>query len=198
MKQSVPSQRLAIVGGRPIRSRAWPMWPRSDKSTEKLVLDVLHSNRWTISGYYTGHKPYERKFAEAFAHYNKTKYCVPTSSGSAALAIALQAIGVGYGDEVLVPGLTWVACASAVVALGAVPVFVDIDPLTLCMSPVAAAQSITPRTKAIMLVHLYCGVADIDAFLALARRAGLLHDAAQMIHSTKTLRINLVNVFGPG
>jgi dTDP-4-amino-4,6-dideoxygalactose transaminase len=134
---------------------------------------VLRSERWTISGPNTGEKARERSFAEAFAKYHHVPYCVPTANGSAALTIALEAIGVGPGMEVLVPALTWVACASAVSRVGAIPVLVDIDPCTLCMSVEAARQAVTSATAAILLVHLYCTIADLESFCQFSSEAGL-------------------------
>lgn len=167
------NDKLAILGGEPVRKKPWPIWPRADKNTEKLLKDVLYSGRWTISGCYTGRKSYERQFAEAFAKFNNVPYCVPTANGSAALKIALEALGVGYGKEVLVPGLTWVACASSVLAVGAVPILVDIDPDSLCMSLEDARKAITKNTAAIMLVHMYCMIADIEGFLKLSAETGI-------------------------
>jgi L-glutamine:scyllo-inosose aminotransferase/L-glutamine:2-deoxy-scyllo-inosose/3-amino-2,3-dideoxy-scyllo-inosose aminotransferase len=112
---------LAILGGSPVRSRPWPSWPRADEKTEEVLRDVLHSGRWAISGPYRGRKSYERRFAEAFAEFNGVQYAVPTTSGTASLTLALLALGVGPGDEVLTPGLTWVACASSVFCVGATP-----------------------------------------------------------------------------
>lgn len=173
--------RLAILGGKPIRQRAWPGWPRADADTERLLLEVLRSERWTLSGMYSGEKLFERRFAEAFAAYHETPFCVPTSNGSSALTVALEALGVGYGDEVLVPGSTWVACASAVTRVGAVPILVDVEADTLCMSAALARQAISPRTAAILVVHVACAVADLDAFTALAGDTGvpLLEDCSQ-------------------
>lgn len=178
---SLSYERLAIAGGTPVCNFKWPKWPRSDEETERLVLDVLRSERWAISGYYTGTKPYEKRFAEAFADFHKVPFCVPTASGSTALSIALEALGVKRGDEVLVPGLTWVACASSVAAIGAVPILVDIEPETLCMSADSARQAITERTRAVMLVHLYCTVGNIDEFGALAKESDiqLIEDCSQ-------------------
>jgi dTDP-4-amino-4,6-dideoxygalactose transaminase len=174
-------ERLALAGGEPIWTGNWPVWPRADEKTEELVTKALHSRRWAISGVYMGVTPFERLFAEAYARYHEVPYCVPTSSGSAALSIALEALGVGRGDEVLVPGVTWVACASSVAAMGAVPILVDIDPSNLCMSVDAARAALSERTRAIMLVHLFCACCDLDAFLDLARETGLpiLEDCAQ-------------------
>lgn len=144
--QSEP-QRLAILGGQPVRQRPWPKWPIASASTERNLLDVLYSNRWTISGRHVGSTPYERRFAEAFAGFHNIQHCVPTANGSSAITIALEALNVGYRDEVLVPGLTWVACASAVTAIGAVPILVDLDPETLCMSPDAARAAMFGDTR---------------------------------------------------
>ena len=173
---------LAIHGGRPVWSGNWPKWPRVNAGTEKMVLEALHSGRWAISGCYTGTRSFERRFADEFARYHNVSYCVPTASGSAALSVALEAVGVRRGDEVLVPGLTWVACASSVSALGATPILVDVDPETLCMSVDAARDALGPKTAAIMLVHLYGTVGDLDGFVALAneRKIPLIEDCAQV------------------
>jgi len=172
---------LALYGGTPVRSREWPQWPRVDEDTERLLADALHSGRWTFSGYYHERKCYERLFAEAFAKYCGVKYCTPVVSGTAALMTALQAIGVGPRNEVLVPAITWVACASSVAAVGAKPIFVDIEEDSLCMCPDDAKTKITQRTAAIMLVHLYCTVADVGAFLSLAEETGIpiIEDCSQ-------------------
>lgn len=172
---------LAIAGGAPVRQRPWPSWPIVTKRSESVLLDALHSGRWTVSGAFTGTENYERRFAARFAEFHDVPYCVPSCHGSSALTIALEALGVGAGCEVLVPGLTWVACASAVAGLGAVPVLVDIDPQTLCMSVDAAKAIITERTAAIMVVHLFGSAADLDAFVALSRDTDipLLEDCSQ-------------------
>lgn len=175
------SERLALAGGEPVYRETWPRWPRADRGTELTVLEALHSGRWAISGCSTGTRPFERRFAAAFAAYHGLPYCVPTASGSSALSIALEALGVRRGDEVLVPGLTWVACASSVAAMGAIPVLVDVEPGTLCMSVEAARAAMTRRTAAIMVVHLYCSAADLDGFTALSGDSGipLLEDCSQ-------------------
>src|SRR5258708_17044047 len=127
-------ENLAILGGLPVRRMPWPKWPRADEGTERNLLDVLYSGRWAISGIYNGQKLYERRFAEAFAEFHAIPFCVPVCNGTAALTVALEALDVRYGDEVLVPGITWVACASAVAGIGGIPVLVDVEPDTLCMS----------------------------------------------------------------
>lgn len=165
--------KLAIAAGTPVRRTPWPRWPRADAGTESVVLDVLHSGRWAISGVYRGRPSYERRFAQAFAEYNGVSRCVPTTSGTSSLTIAMLGLGVGPGDEVLTPGLTWVAAASSVACIGATPILVDIDPDTLAMSLEAARRAIGPRTKAIIVVHPFCRLADIDGFVSLARAHGL-------------------------
>jgi L-glutamine:scyllo-inosose aminotransferase/L-glutamine:2-deoxy-scyllo-inosose/3-amino-2,3-dideoxy-scyllo-inosose aminotransferase len=172
---------LAIAGGAPVRRAPWPLWPRADEGTESIVREVLHSGRWAISGAYRGQRSYERRFAEAFAAWNGVARCVPTTSGTSSLTIALLGLGIGPGDEVLVPGMTWVACASSVACIGATPILVDVEPDTLAMSLDAARAAIGPRTRAIMLVHTFCRLADIDGFVALAARHGipLIEDCSQ-------------------
>jgi len=142
---------------------------------------VLHSGRWTLSGAYAGETCTERRLASAYAEFYGVPYCTPVTSGSASLTLAMLALGVGPGDEVLVPGLTWVACASTVLAIGAVPIPVDIEHDSLAMSAIMARAAVTGQTKAIMIVHPFCTVAQIDAFVALSRAAGipLIEDCSQ-------------------
>ena len=172
---------LAILGGEPIRKKTWPKWPKATLAMEKELLQALHSGRWAISGAYTGKVCHERKFAEAFAEYNGAKYCIPTINGTSALLLALLALGVGPGDEVLVPGVTWVACASVVTTLEAIPILVDVDSKTLTMSLEQARKAITPKTKAFMLVHLYGSVGYLDEFLNLSKEMNIpiIEDCAQ-------------------
>ncbi len=157
------------------------MWPRYTEAARREVDAALASGRWAISGPWTGQPCREQRFAEQFAAFHGSDHCIPTANGSAALVVALEALDVGPGDEVLVPGLTWVANASAVVRANAVPVLVDIDPETLCMSVEAARRALSSRTRAICVVHLYSSMADMDRFRVLAAEAGapLVEDCAQ-------------------
>ena len=120
-------------------------------------------------------------FEERFAAAHGAKHGVAMNNGTTALMASLMAHGIGPGDEVIIPAFTFFATASCVLSVGARPVFADIDPLTYCLSPAAAEAAITPRTKAIMPVHLYGHPADMPAFEALCRKRGLilLEDAAQ-------------------
>ncbi|MFF1381830.1 DegT/DnrJ/EryC1/StrS family aminotransferase [Streptomyces sp. NPDC058308] len=173
---------LAVDGAAPVRGgRPWPPWPQPASGAGLALLDVLHSGRWSIASPCTGEPTRERRFADDFASYLGTGHCIPTASGTAALMTALEACGVGAGDEVIVPALSWAASASTVLGVNAVPVFVDIDPETLCLDPAATEAAITPATKAIVVVHLYSALADLDALQSVAGRHGLalIEDAAQ-------------------
>lgn len=172
---------LAITGGKPVRTTPWPIWPIATDQTMANLEAVMRSGRWAISGCSNGVKGYEQRFCQAFADYQGSPYAVATTNGSAAIKIAMQEVGVGPGTEVIVPGLTWVACASTVVDLGAVPVLVDIDPNSLSISVQAAAAAINAKTVAILVVHAYCSAADIDGFIDLAHQTGiaLIEDCSQ-------------------
>lgn len=121
------------------------------------------------------------RFEQAFAELHGARFGVATSSGTTALIAALMAHAIGAGDEVIVPAFSFFATASCLLAVGAVPVFADIDPVTFCLDPEAAERAITPRTKAILPVHLYGQPANMPAFASLCARRGLvlLEDAAQ-------------------
>jgi len=120
-------------------------------------------------------------FEEEFADFCGVEHCVAVNSGTSALHLALLAAGVGPGDEVITVPCTFVATVAAVVYSGARPVFVDVDPVTYTMDPARIEGAITPRTKAILPVHLYGNPADMDPILEIARRHGLtvIEDAAQ-------------------
>lgn len=120
-------------------------------------------------------------FEEAFAAFQGTKRCVGLASGTAALWLSLKALGVGAGDEVITTPHTFIATVEPIEEVGAVPVFVDIDPVTYNLDPARIKAAITPRTKAIMPVHLYGQMAAMDAIMETARRHNLyvIEDAAQ-------------------
>jgi len=121
-------------------------------------------------------------FQREFAAYIGVKHALAVTNGTAALEMALTALGIGPGDEVITTPMTWVATANAIVTRGATVVLADVDPRTLNLDPDAAAKKITPRTKAILPVHLYGQCADMDAFTALAHKHGLaiVEDAAHV------------------
>jgi perosamine synthetase len=139
------------------------------------VLDCLESTWISSSGKYLD------RFEAGFAEFCGVRHAVACSNGTTALHLALVALGVGPGDEVIVPTLTFVATANTVTYCGAQPVFVDAEPDTWTIDPAAIEAKITPRTKGIIVVHLFGQPADMDPINALARRHGLfvLEDAAQ-------------------
>lgn len=125
--------------------------------------------------------PEVRAFEAAFAEYNGARTCIAVNSGTAALQLALMAAGIGAGDEVIVPSFTFFATAEAVSVLGATPVFVDVDPISYTVTAAAIEGAITPRTRAVIPVHLYGQAADLDPILELAKKHSLhvIEDAAQ-------------------
>jgi perosamine synthetase len=157
-KRSVPVAAPALVG----REREY-------------VLDCLDSSWISSTGRYID------RFERGFAAYCGVGFGVGCCNGTAALHVALRALGVGPGDEVIVPTLTFVATANAVAYCGAEPVFVDSEPTTWNMDPAAVAARIGPRTKGVLVVHLYGHPVDMDPILEVARRQGLfvVEDAAQ-------------------
>jgi dTDP-4-amino-4,6-dideoxygalactose transaminase len=138
------------------------------------VLTVLEGSQ------YIGGAPVE-KFEHEFADFVGAKYCVGVANGTDAITLAARALGLGAGDEVLVPANTFFATAEAISNSGARPVFVDVDPITFHMDAVSAAKSVTERTKAIVPVHLYGRAMDMRPFEELAGRNGLsiIEDCAQ-------------------
>jgi dTDP-4-amino-4,6-dideoxygalactose transaminase len=125
--------------------------------------------------------PEVRAFEAAFAEYVGARACIAVNSGTAALQLALMAAGIGAGDEVIVPSFTFFATAEAVSVLGATPVFVDVDPVSYTLTAAAIERDITPRTRALIPVHLYGQAADLDPILELAKKHHLhvIEDAAQ-------------------
>lgn len=141
---------------------------------DKAILDLLPTTQYTLGSQVA-------TFEEEFAAYCGVKYGVGVNSGTSALHLALLAAGVGPGDEVVTVSCTFVATAAAVIYTGATPVFVDVDPESCTMDPSKLDAAITPRTKALIPVHLYGHSADMDPIMSIARRYGLtvIEDAAQ-------------------
>jgi len=161
---------LAIKGGKPLRdvkANPWPKWPYWDDNDKKALIKVLESGVWSYNG------PVEQQFNQAYAEFTGTKYALSVANGTVSIQLALEALGIGLGDEVIVPGLTWQATAATVLDVNAVPILVDVDEETWCIDPVAVERAITSRTKAIIPVHLYGCFADMDAILDLAQKHNL-------------------------
>ncbi|WP_220274730.1 DegT/DnrJ/EryC1/StrS family aminotransferase [Trinickia dinghuensis] len=174
-------KKLAICGGTAVVDRHWPNWPQCTENTRRNIDTVLGSHRWSISGQYRGQSSWEERFAQAFSAYTGAAFCVPSSTGTAGLTMTLEACEVGAYDEVIVPGVSWVASASAVLGVNAIPVLTDVEPETGCLDPSALERAITPRTRAITVVHLGSAVADLDRLTAIARERSipLIEDCAQ-------------------
>jgi len=161
---------LALLGGTPVRSRPWPSWPVRDESERKQLLDSFDNSSW--GGFpFPGKKTAE--LAERFARFQDAKFGIPCSNGSISLEICLRAAGVKAGDEVIVPCTSWVATGAAPIWVNAVPVFVDINPVNYCIDVDAVEAAITPRTRAIIPVHLGSSMADLDRLTEIAARHGL-------------------------
>ncbi|RMF71216.1 MAG: DegT/DnrJ/EryC1/StrS family aminotransferase [Acidobacteria bacterium] len=168
-------RRLAISGGEPVRTEPWPTWPVWDASEEQALIDTLRSGRWGVGG--------ERvpRLEARYAELHGARHAVACCNGTVALQIALVAAGIEAGDEVITSAYTFMATALAILAVGAVPVFVDVEPGTHNLDPDRIEAAITPRTRAIMPVHIGGRPADMDRILAIAKRHGLrvVEDAAQ-------------------
>lgn len=168
--------KLALLGGTPNKPIV-PAWPVRDEREEQAVIEVIRSG---IYGGFPEPAPHAARFAADFAAMHDAAYGIACANGTVTMTTALQAAGVGWGDEVLVPALSFAATAWAPLSLGAVPVICDLDPRTFCIDAEAAEDAITARTRAIIPVHLGSTLADMDALLALARKHNLIviEDAA--------------------
>jgi len=157
-------EKPALLGGTPTKTNKFPDWPQYDQNEEKALMEVLQSRIWWRT---PGTKTLE--FEQKFAEYHQAKYGIACTNGTAALEIVMAALGIGLGDEVIVPDFTFVATASAVLFTGAMPVMVDIDPGTYCIDPLKVEEAITLRTKAVVAVHLGGHPADLDRLQEICR-----------------------------
>jgi len=161
---------LAISGGTPVRSIPYPTWPSGDDREIEAVTDVIRNGEW---GGFPEPGRYGGRFEEAFAAYQGATHGILMSNGTITMEVALKALGIGWGDEVIIPALTFAATAYAPIAAGALPVIVDVSPDTWCIDPDLVEAAITPATKAIMPVHLGHQMADMDRIMAIAAKHGL-------------------------
>lgn len=171
------TQHLAIDGGTPIREKMLPFGaPYFGEQEIAEVVDTLKSG-WISTG------PKTKKFEQEFAEYVGASYAVGLNSCTAGLHLSLVVLGIGPGDEVIVPSLTFGATANVVEHVGARPVLVDVDATTLTIDPAAVERAITPQTKAILPVHYGGMPSDLDALRALAEPRGIviIEDAAHAI-----------------
>ncbi|MGH9832114.1 MAG: DegT/DnrJ/EryC1/StrS family aminotransferase [Blastocatellia bacterium] len=169
--------KLALRGGHPVRIRPFTAWPIYDEREARGLQRVLESGAW---GGYPCPNDHAREFARRFAAAHSARYGVAVANGTVSLELALEAAGIGFGDEVIVPAYTWEGTAAAVLFAGAAPVFVDVDPDTYCLDPALIEAAITERTRVIIPVHLGFRFADMDAMMEIAAKHDLfvLEDCA--------------------
>jgi len=160
--------RLAIFGGEPIRRRPFARWPQFDEREKAALIEVLESGVWG------GYSPKVAEFERRFAGFHGAKFGVTAANGTVTLEAALIAAGVGAGDEVIVPPISFISTATAVLRVGAAPVFADIDESTYNLDPAPAREAVTERTRAIIPVHFAGQPADLDAIIELAERHDLV------------------------
>jgi dTDP-4-amino-4,6-dideoxygalactose transaminase len=166
----------ALLGGTPVRRERFTAWPIITEDDERGFLEVFRKKKWNrLDGNYTS------TFEETWARTLGAKHCVAVANGTSALITSLAALGIGPGDEVIVPPYTFVATINAVLMHHALPVFVDTDPETFQIDATKIEAAITERTACIMPVHLGGSAADMDTILAVAKKHKLpvVEDACQ-------------------
>lgn len=181
-------ERLALDGGTPTYGGPWPQWPQPTEDDVQAVAATVRAGTWCSAARGQAEvAAFEAEFAALHAapagpgQVDAPVAAVAVASGTAALILALQAAGVGPGDEVVVPPYTFIATVTAALFLGAIPVFADVDPQTLCLDAASASAAIGPRTKAVLPVHFAGCPADLERLAALCRHTGvaLVEDACQ-------------------
>jgi dTDP-4-amino-4,6-dideoxygalactose transaminase len=185
---------LALQGGKKSKRKPFPVWPQYDDAERKALTEVLESRVWWRT---TGTRTLG--FEQEFAKFHGARHGLAVTNGTAALEVTMSALGVGPGDEVILPDFTFVATASAVLYAGAMPVTVDVLPETYCIDPQLAEAAITGRTKAIIAVHMGGHPADLDALGDLAKKKGIvLVEDSSHAHATewKGQRIGSYGVAG--
>jgi dTDP-4-amino-4,6-dideoxygalactose transaminase len=167
---------LAIHGGTPVSAAPFPMWPQFDPKVLEVVQEPLRTGK---VNYWTGTVGME--FEQAFAEWCGARFGVSTTNGTSALHTALAGLGIGPGDEVIVPSYTFIATSFSVCQAGAVPVFADVERNSHTLDPAAVEAAISPQTAAIMPVHLYGVIANLGPLLEIAKKHGLalVEDSAQ-------------------
>jgi L-glutamine:scyllo-inosose aminotransferase len=164
------SDKLALFGGTPVRSEPFAPWPQFDDRERQQLMAAFESRHW---GGYPFPSPLAEAFGARFAAYHGARFGIPATNGTVTMEIALRALGIKAGDEVIVPCYTFMATAACAVHLNAVPVFVDVEDRNWCMDPAAVEAAITPKTRVIIPVHLGHQTADMDRLREIAQRHGL-------------------------
>ena len=173
-----PVRRLALEGGAPVRKEPFAPWPVFAADEIEAVAAVLRSGK---VNYWTGEQAHE--FEREFARFIGARHAVALANGTAVLELALHTLGIGAGDEVVVPSKTFIASASCVVRVGATPVIADVDPDSQNITAASIEAVLTARTKAVIAVHLAGWPCEMDGILALAKERGLfvVEDCAQSV-----------------
>src|SRR5260370_304771 len=161
---SVAQQLLAIHGGPRTRSTPFPQWPRPTQASRRAINDVLESGHWWQSG-----EGRAEDLEDWLASYHDSLGAVAVTNGTHALELSFKALGFGPGDEILVPALTFISTATAVTAVGATPIPVDIRSDTLCLDPIDLERRITSRSRDVVPVHLAGQPADMTAIQEIVR-----------------------------
>lgn len=167
--------KIALFGGRPLRTSDFVRWPQWDATEGEALQRVLAQGPWwrVAGGEVTA-------FEKEFAAFHGASRALAVTNGTAALEILLEMLDIGSGDEVIVPAFTFISTSIAVQRRGAIPIVADVDGRTYCLDPASFEASITPRTRAVIPVHMAGQVADMDAIDVIARRASVevIQDAA--------------------
>jgi dTDP-4-amino-4,6-dideoxygalactose transaminase len=166
---------LALLGGAKTKTKPFPLWPQYDERERDALLGVLESRVWWRT-------PGTRtlQFEQDFAAFHQATHGIAVTNGTHALEVILSALGIGPGDEVILPDYTFCATASCALFAGALPIMVDVDHETFCIDPDLVEAAITPQTKAIIAVHMGGHPADLDRLTNIAKSRGLtlIEDAA--------------------
>ncbi|HWQ56498.1 MAG TPA: DegT/DnrJ/EryC1/StrS family aminotransferase [Bryobacteraceae bacterium] len=173
---AAPASKPAMLGGTPAKQGRFPKWPVAGQPEEQALIEVVRSGQW-----FQGNGKLVKKFEAEYAQLTGAKYCIATSSGTGALHSSLGALGIGAGDEVILPPYTFVATVNVVLLLNALPIFVDSDLESMQIDPGKVEAAITDRTAAIIPVHYSGNVADLDRLLPVAakRKLPVIEDTCQ-------------------
>ncbi len=174
---------LALNGGTAVRAKPYPAWPRGGDEERHWLDKVLKSNRWFAGLQGDDPEALGTLLAKRFADLHAARHALPVSNGSVAIEVALRALDIRPGQEVIVPPYTFISTVTSVLMVGAVPVFADIDPRSYCIDPDDVRGRIGPNTRAIMPVHLAGHMADMPRLkeIAQSNNLALIEDCAQAI-----------------
>lgn len=168
--------KLAILGGTKVHTGPWPVWPVWDQAAEDKIAEMLRSGKW-----WRGNGDHVAEFEKKYAEMIGAKRCLATASGTSALMVTINSLGIDAGDEVIVSPFTFIASYNVIILNKALPVFADTDPETFLIDPKTIEAKITDRTSAILPVHIYGLPCDMDSINAVAKKRNLkvIEDACQ-------------------